>query len=123
MSWWDDGYSHRIIEVRPSATVNYINMRFLRDTKGAIRYLPLALVVHNELEDTMTVRGAEGDGVLARGILHWRKTGADMRIEHGEFKLQVGQSRVRLPGRAFRLPLRNGGGIDLESKSKYGEIQ
>lgn len=64
-----------------------------------VRYnSPLALVIDDELEDTVSIRYTEGDRVLASLAWDRRQRSADVRVEHGKLELHVLDARVRLPG-------------------------
>ena len=61
----------------------------------------------------MTVRSAESERVVSNGARDRDQAGADVRVKHSKFKLQIVQAVVRLPSSAYGVELGYVGGIDL----------
>ena len=68
---------------------------------------PLALVIDDELEDTVTVRYPEADLICTLLAFLWRERGANMRVEHGELKLHVLDAGVWFPDVGLGVVLRD----------------
>ena len=78
-----------------------------------MEHAPLSLVVDDKLEDTMPIRHAERNRVLAGLARYGGQRRADVRVEHRELELEVVDARVRLEGSRLRVVLRDFGSEDL----------
>lgn len=84
------------VSIYHNGTIYQVNGGGYPDTLF-MRDLPPALMVDDELEDTMSIGCSERDRILPWLSRDRWKGRTDMGIQHSEFKLKITNPRVRLP--------------------------
>jgi hypothetical protein len=82
------------VEVSPSDARLDVSSTIQKKTDGVV---PFTLVVNDEFENTMSIWCAEGNGVFSCRSRYRVESGTDVRIQHGEFQLQVVDPGVGFP--------------------------